>query len=177
MTSSFPEREDKWKDNKAEGEMELLMGIITGIRNIRSEADVHPSMKIEAFVICPDENQGALIDSYGHAVSDMTRLSSFTVQKMSEKPDDAATYILNDLEIYVPLKGLVDVESELAKLARERAKVEVKLRQVDGKLGNEKFLANAPESVVEKEKEKKKTLDSKLAKIGAAEERLGNMAR
>ncbi len=177
MTSAFPEREETWEDGKAEKEMELLKGIITGIRNIRSEADVHPSMKIDAFVICPDERQGALIDSYGHAVSDMTRLNSFTVQNQSEKPDDAATYIFNDLEIYVPLKGLVDIESELAKLARERAKVEVKLKQVDGKLGNEKFLANAPESVVEKEQEKKKTLDAKLAKIGAAEERLGNMAR
>ncbi len=177
MNSSFPEREEGWKDAAAEEEMELLMGIITGIRNIRSEAEVHPSSKIDAYVICPDRLQRSLIDSFVPAVSDMTRLSSFTVVEKSEKPDDAATYIYNDLEIYVPLKGLVDVESELAKLAKERKKVEAKLKQVNGKLSNDKFLAKAPESVVEKVKEEQASLDAKLAKIDEAEERLEKMSK
>ena len=90
----------------------------------------------------------------------MTRLSALTVQIGGEKPADAATYIYNDIEIYVPLKGLVDVAAELEKLGRERQKIEVKLNQVNGKLGNGKFLANAPGDVVAKEQEKKDALDA-----------------
>ena len=98
------------------------------------------------------------------------------VQPETEKPSDAATYIFNDVEIYVPLKGLIDVDSELEKLGRERAKVETSLKQVNGKLGNEKFLANAPDAVVSKEKDKKEELDNRLLMIAVVEDRLKNIA-
>ena len=175
MTSSFPEVQQNWSNENAEQQMELLMGIITGIRNIRAEADVHPSTKMDAYVICPDGERGELISSFAPAISDMTRLSGFTVRQQSDKPDDAATYIYNDIEIYVPLKGLVDVDKELEKLARERKKVETKLKQLDGKLGNEKFLANAPAAVVDKVKGEKEGLEAKLAKIAESEQRLATI--
>ena len=76
----------------------------------------------------------------------------------------------------MPMKGLVDIENELAKLRRERKKMEAKLKQVNGKLSNEKFLANAPDSVVIKEQEKKAGLDAKMNKILEAEERLKKLA-
>ncbi len=175
-TGDFPERQESWKNPEVVAQMELLMGIITGIRNIRSEAEVHPSNKIEAFVICEDKEKGELIASFTAAVSDMTRLSDFTVLAEAEKPADAATYIYNDIEIFVPLKGLVDVENELAKLSRERKKVETKLKQINGKLSNSKFLDNAPADVVAKEQEKKSALDAKMVKIIEGEERLNSLA-
>ncbi len=175
-TSLFPETQDCWLNAEAVLQMELLMGIITGIRNIRSEAEVHPSTKIEAFVICGDKKKGEIIESFTAAISDMTRLSSLTIRQEAEKPTDAATYIYNDIEIFVPLKGLVDVVSELAKLMRERKKVEAKLGQVNGKLSNKKFIANAPDDVVAKEQEKKANLDAKMAKIVEAEHRLEKLA-
>lgn len=171
-TSSFPEVQDGWKDERVEAQMNILMGIITGIRNIRSEAEVHPSHTIDAFVICPDPERAEFIRSFASAVSDMTRLSSFTVVAQGDKPADAATYIYNDIEIYVPLQGLVDVAGELEKLGRERKKVEEKLNQLNGKLGNEKFLANAPDSVVAKVQGEKDELDAKVAKIDEAVARL-----
>lgn len=175
MTSSFPEVQENWRSIETEGDAKLLMGIVTGIRNIRSEAEVHPSAKIDAFVICSDDQKSKLITSFTNGISDMTRLESFTVQTSTEKPSDAATYIYDDLEIYVPLKGLVDIDSELAKLAKERKKVETKLKQVNGKLGNEKFLGKAPAAVVQKVQDEKDGLDAKLGKIAEAEERLKNM--
>jgi len=101
-------------------------------------------MKIEAFVVCPDQEKAALIGDFTRAVMDMTRLAGLTVQRESTKPDDAATFIAGDIEIYVPLKGLVDVEAELAKLAKEREKVEIKLSQINGKLGNAKIPGQCP---------------------------------
>ncbi|MDJ0622120.1 MAG: valine--tRNA ligase [Desulfocapsaceae bacterium] len=172
MNSSFPEVHGEWLDPTAETDMELLMGVITGIRNIRSESEIHPSTKIDAHVICDDPVKREFLSSFSKTIGDMTRLSSLEVQASGEKPADAATYIYHDLEIYVPLKGLVDVDNELEKLARERTKIETKLQQVNGKLSNNKFLANAPEQVVNKEKEKKQTLGGKLEKIAEEEKRL-----
>lgn len=174
--SPFPVRQEGWKNPLVVEKMELLMGVITGIRNIRSEAEVHPSTKIDACIICRDQEKAAFLQSFSAAISDMTRLSSFTVDQQVEKPSDAATYILGDLEIFVPLKGLVDVAGELTKLKREREKVEVKLAQVNAKLGNEKFLANAKAEVVAKEQEKKNLLETTIGKIIEAEERLNRMA-
>ena len=79
------------------------------------------------------------------------------------------------MEIYVPLKGRVDVEKETAKLTRERQKVEAKLTQINAKLTSEKFLNNAPADVVMKEKEKKEELDATLAKIAESEQRLNDL--
>jgi len=173
--ASFPERQTGWNNQEAVDKIELLMGVITGIRNIRSEAEVHPSTKIDAFIICEDADKATFLACFSAAITDMTRLASFTVKGKLEKPADAATYIYNDLEIFVPLKGLVDVAGELLKLEKEREKIEGKLVQVNGKLANEKFLANAKAEVVAKEQEKKALLDATIAKIVEAEERLKRM--
>jgi valyl-tRNA synthetase len=170
--SPFPQRKNEWLDGAAVADMELLMGVVSGIRNIRAEADLHPSAKIAAFINCTEERRRDLLLSFASAISDLTRLSDFAVGAGLEKPADAATFIYGDLEIFVPLKGLVDVAGELAKLRREREKIVAKLTQVDGKLGNEKFLANAKPEVVAKEQEKKAQLDATMAKIVEAEERL-----
>ena len=172
MLEPYPERQPGWSNDSAEQQMELLMGIITGIRNIRAEADVHPSKKIDAYVTNVDGAAAELIDSFSPAIRDLTRLNGLTIADSQDKPDDAATYIYNDIEIFVPLTGLVDVDSELAKLGRDRAKVEKSLNQVNGKLGNDKFLANAPDQVVAKEKAKQEELEARLNRLAEAEQRL-----
>ena len=172
MLEPYPERQPGWSNDSAEQQMELLMGIITGIRNIRAEADVHPSKKIDAYVANVDGAAAELIDSFSPAIGDLTRLNGLTMVDSQDKPDDAATYIYNDIEIFVPLTGLVDVDSELAKLGRDRAKVEKSLNQVNGKLGNDKFLANAPDQVVAKEKAKQEELEARLNRLAEAEQRL-----
>ncbi len=174
VTSEFPQVQG-WQNKDVEADVELLMGIITGIRNIRSEADVHPSTKIDAFVVCADPAKTELLVHFTKAISDMTRLDSLTVAVKGEKPDDAATYIYQDIEMYVPLKGLIDIEKEQEKLQRERKKIEKSLQQINGKLNNKKFLANAPAQIVEKEQGKKAELEAKMSKIEDAEKRLAEI--
>jgi valyl-tRNA synthetase len=116
-----------------------------------------------------------LNEAFSAAISSMTRLDSLTVAAEGDKPGDAATYIYQDIEMYVPLKGLVDVEKEREKLERERGKIEKSLKQINGKLGNKKFLANAPTEIVEKEKGKLAELETKLAKVADAEKRLAEI--
>ena len=174
VTSEYPQVQD-WQNEDVEAKVGLLMGIITGIRNIRSEADVHPSTKIDAFVLCADPAKAELIEKFTKAIADMTRLESLTVAAEGDKPDDAATYIYQDIEMYVPLKGLIDIEKEKEKLGRERKKIEKSLQQINGKLNNKKFLANAPAAIVEKEKGKQAELEAKMAKVEDAEKRLAEI--
>jgi valyl-tRNA synthetase len=92
-----------------------------------------------------------------------------------DRPKGAASYIFNEIEIFVPLAGLVDVEQELAKLEKAVDKVSLQLKKVEGKLGNSKFLDNAPAEVVAGEKEKQETMSAKLAKINESMERLKHL--
>lgn len=175
MLSQFPEVDDTRADSQAEAEMALLMGIIAGIRTIRSEAEVHPSARIEAVVLCPDRGRAALVEKFSAVLSDMTRLEKLAISTGGEKPVNAATHIFEEIEIFVPLQGLVDAEAEIAKLQKERKKIDEKLKQIEGKLANEKFLAKAPDTVVAKVRGEQEELSGRLAKIVEAEKRFQAM--
>ncbi len=171
VVADYPVVYKEREDSVAEKRMETLMGVISGIRTIRSETEVHPSAKIEAIILCPDKADAALVGEFSSVLADMTRLSDLTISSAMEKPADAATHIYRDIEIFVPLKGLVDIDAELARLEKERKKIDGKLVQVKGKLANEKFLVNAPEAVVVKVRKEQEELCGLLEKIIEAKER------
>ncbi len=175
VTSVYPVFDKEREDKEAEKEMEILMGVISGIRAIRSEAELHPSAKIDAVILCPNAENAALIGTFSSVLSDMTRLAELTISSEMTKPVDAATHIFGDIEIFVPLKGLVDIDAELAKLDREKKKIDGKLQQIEGKLGNANFLAKAPEAVVAKVKREQAELNTVLAKIVEAKQRFAGM--
>jgi valyl-tRNA synthetase len=175
MTEPFPEEIGAWDNGAAEDEAALFMGVVTGLRNIRSETGIHPSAQVKATVICPDADKGKLLQENSKAVLALTRVEELQILAEGKRPRGAASYIFNEIEIFVPLAGLVDVEQELAKLEKEQGKVSGQLKKVEAKLGNSKFLANAPAQVVAGEKEKQETLSAKLAKIRESRERLNHL--
>jgi valyl-tRNA synthetase len=165
MTESFPEEVDGWDNPEADAAAELLMGVVTGLRNIRSETGIHPSARIDGFVICPVKDKAAVLKNNSKAIRERARIEELHVLQEGKRPQGAASYIFNEIEIYVPLAGLVDIAQEMAKLEKEKGKVEKQLAKVEGKLGNRKFLDNAPPEVVAKEEDKKETFAAKLGKI------------
>jgi valyl-tRNA synthetase len=175
MTEPFPEEIAAWNNGAAEDGAALFMGVVTGLRNIRSETGIHPSAHVKATVICPDAGKGELLRKNSKAILSLTRVEELQILAEGKRPRGAASYIFNEIEIFVPLAGLVDVEQELAKLEKEMAKVSLQLRSVELKLANSKFLANAPAEVVVGEKGKKETLSAKLAKINESMERLQHL--
>jgi len=164
MIEPFPEAVPSWHDEQAEASMELLMGIISGIRVIRSEAELHPTAKVCVTLICADAGKRQLIERYAGAIQAMTRTETLNITAGGTVPDDAGHCLVQDIEIVVPLKGLIDAEGELAKLDRERSKLDRELKRVTGKLENEKFLTNAPAEVVAKERDKEAELLARLEK-------------
>ena len=177
MTESFPEINPAWDDQEAEKTTGFLIGVITGIRNIRSEMMIHPTTEIESFVICPDAATAEKLTSNTDTISTLTRSRKLTILQDGKCPQGAASYIFNDMEIYVPLSGLIDVEKELTKLQKQKEKLETQIKKTDAKLGNSKFLANAPDEIVAKEKGKLETLTSKMEKIKESMERLAGLEK
>ena len=175
MTEPFPEQVDSWNNPEADASAELLMGVVTGFRNIRSETGIHPSARIDGVIICPVKHKAEVLKNNSKAVRERARVGELHILQKGKQPQGAASYIFNEIEIFVPLAGLVDVDQELAKLEKEMAKVSLQLKKVEGKLGNSKFLDNAPEEVVAGEKEKQETMSAKLAKINESMERLKHL--
>jgi len=171
MVEPFPEPMASWVDTEAEGVMNLLMGIISGLRTIRTEAEVHPSAKIEATLICPDTAKRLLLTTYAPGIQAMVK-ANLQIEAAGIVPDDAVHALVQDVELVVPLKGLIDVAGELEKLAKEQARLEKELERIAGKLANEKFMSNAPEAVVAKERDKAAEFQAHLAKTIESTERL-----
>jgi valyl-tRNA synthetase len=171
MLEPFPKAE-KYQDKEAEEAVNLLMGIISAIRNIRSEVDIHPSKTIKAGIICSDPEKRAIISTHAKSITTMTRVEELTVLESGECPKEAASFIYEEIQIFVPMAGLIDAAKEIEKIAKEMGKLQASLKQTEGKLKNEKFLANAPAEVVEKEREKAQGFKATLEKLAEDRSRL-----
>jgi len=171
MLEPFPE-EAGFADPEADRSLELLMGVISGVRNIRSEMQIHPSAKISAIVMANDAAKRQIIEDNRASVAAMCRMASLEILPHGKAPEGFASYIFEDIEIFVSMEGLIDKEKELEKIDREIAKIEANLKRTNGKLANKKFLDNAPEAVVSKEHDKAEALNAKMAKLKESKKRL-----
>ena len=175
MVETYPAANPAWNDAEAAELADLFMGVVGGIRNIRSEAMIHPSAEIEVQIVCHDEGKLAGLTTLADSLKALTRTGTMNLQKDGTRPKGAASYLYTDIEIFVPLAGLVDVDKEQAKLKKDQDKTEAELTRCQGKLSNEKFMANAPEEVKAKEREKVGEMQAKLEKIEAGMARLAEL--
>ena len=179
MTATFPEAVDTASgvvpDEEAEAQMALLTAVITGIRNIRGEMNLPPSLQLVAEVQSPDAPARQTIEAHREIIADMARLKNFTVGLPGEKPKAAATAVVDSCAIYVSLEGVIDFDKERQRLEKELGKLAAELKSVSKKLNNEDFLEKAPPAVVEKSREKQETLNERQQKLTANLERLKEM--
>ncbi|ADG83394.1 valine--tRNA ligase [Thermincola potens] len=174
MTQQWPEFNTAEVDEKAEAEMEMAMEVIKAVRNIRSEMNVAPSRKADVII---NAGSGAAMEVLNRCkpyLVNLAHIANLTLEeKLDAEPEDAMSAIIKGVEIYMPLKGLVDIQAEVARLRKELDVLEKELARVNGKLNNQKFLDKAPEDVIAKEKakhaeysEKKQAVLERLAKLG-----------
>ncbi|HHT48252.1 MAG TPA: valine--tRNA ligase [Firmicutes bacterium] len=167
MCAPWPTPDQRFIDEQAEAEMGLIMNITRAIRNIRAEAGVDPGRKVEAIFLTPPAKQSILTANQLY-LQTLAGLSKMEVRDSDTvKPAKAMTAVVEGVEIYLPLAGMVDLELELKRLQKEQATLETERRRLSGKLANEQFVAKAPPAVVEKERKKLATLEIDYAKIKA----------
>ncbi|MBT7787752.1 MAG: valine--tRNA ligase [Calditrichaeota bacterium] len=152
VDQAFPTAEQFRFDNNAEQEMDFLQRLIGSIRNIRSEMRVPPDRKAEVVLASCNKGRRILIEANLPDVSRIASLSKLTFSE--DKPLQAASGVVDEIEVFIPLAGLIDLDVERKRLDKEIKRLQGLLRGTTAKLSNQKFLANAPEQVVAHEKKK-----------------------
>ena len=165
MLSDFP-KEDKLLINKeAEKEFDYLKEVITAVRNIRGEANVSPSKKIEVIFKTSSESEKKILTDNPKILDKLANIEKYGFAPDVEIPELVGFRLVETTEIYVPLADLIDKEKEIAKLEKDIEKTQKELDKVLGKLSNGAFLGKAPQAVIEKENAIKEELETKIAKF------------
>lgn len=165
MLQAYPQPDDGNVDESAEQSIEWIKGIIVAIRNIRGEMDISPAKAIPVFLTKGDGSDQARLNEYRLYLEKLAKLESIQWLSADAELPAAATQLHGDIEILVPLAGLIDVEAERSRLEKEIAKREAGLKAVSGKLNNKKFTDNAPEAVVAKERGKQEQMSTELTAL------------
>ncbi len=175
-TLAFPEMRPELRNPDALAEMELFMGVVSGVRNIRTELLIEPARKLDLLVRTVSEADKVVLEANIDLIKSLGRLENVTIGADVKGPKASGSTVVQGNEIYVPLEGVVDFDAELARLEKNIVKIEKTRVGVEKKLGNPGFVNNAPEAVVEKEKAKLAEMDEELAKLTQLKERLASVA-
>ncbi|MEJ2235251.1 MAG: valine--tRNA ligase [Syntrophobacterales bacterium] len=175
MVADFPRPEEPLVDRQGEEQMAVVMDVTTAIRNIRGEMNVAPAAQVEAMVFGP-ESLTNTVKTHGHYIEDLARLSTLELVREGERPRVAASAVVGELELFVPLEGVLDFKEENRRLQKEISKLEPELARTQKKLANEAFLSRAPADIVAKEKDKLQRLGGKLNKFQMQLEKLTKLS-
>ena len=154
VVATYPTVHPEQMDEKAAEEMEFLMDFIRSVRTVRNEMNTPLSKPINIIAKVSDAAHYAILKENESYIARFSNPEEFVYSEDVEAPSDAVTSVITGAEIYLPLAGLLNIEHEIARLEKEAEKLQQEVDRVEKKLSNEKFVAKAPEAVVEAERAK-----------------------
>jgi len=165
MLQDFPQVDDALIDTQAEQDIEWLKKVIVGVRNIRGEMNIAPGKPLDVLFRNGSDSDKERLEGNKTFLSKLAKLESIQWLESGDEAPMSATALAGNMEILIPMAGLIDVEQELARLDKEAEKLNKDFQRISGKLNNPNFTDKAPEAVVEKEKGKLADVESTLKKI------------
>ncbi|MFC5078757.1 Valine--tRNA ligase [Vibrio thalassae] len=165
MLQALPQFEEANFNQEALDDIEWVKAFITSIRNLRAEYDIAPSKALDAKLKIADDKDAARLEANKAALISLAKLEDIKVLSAGEETPACATALVGKSELMIPMAGLIDKDAELDRLAKEIAKTQGEVKRIEGKLGNEGFVAKAPEAVVAKEREKLEGYKEMLVKL------------
>ena len=163
---SYPTEDRRLDDQAAEEEMKPIIEAIEGIRTIRGESNLSPALKVLAHIQSSNGEVRQTLDRWRSYVMPLAGLQTLTVSELGPKPPQAAADIRAQMEIYVPLAGIVDLAEERERLKKEIEKAEKEIATINKKFENPNYAARAPADLVEKDKARIAELESRIGKLG-----------
>ena len=154
VVATYPTVHPEQMDEQAAEEMEFLMDFIRSVRTVRNEMNTPLSKPINIIAKVSDAAHYAILKENESYIARFSNPEEFVYGEDVEAPSDAVTSVITGAEIYLPLAGLINIEDEIARLEKEAEKLQQEVDRVEKKLSNEKFVAKAPEAVVEAERAK-----------------------
>ena len=165
MLQPFPVADEKLISDAASKDVDWLKTVVTGVRNIRGEMDISPARQVPILFSNGSTEDHERLDKFTRELTFLVRPESLTwLGDNAEKPM-SATALVGEMELLVPMAGLIDKEAELARLDKEIDRKQKDRAKTEGKINNPSFVEKAPEEVVQKERDKLKDLDSALEKL------------
>lgn len=165
VVADYPVVHPEFNDETASKGMEVLKELIRSVRNIRSEVNTPLSKPITLMIKINDPKIGQFLTENTSYIERFCNPEELTISSEIVAPDLAMSAVLTGAEIFLPLAGLINIEEEIKRLEKELAKWTDEVKRVQGKLGNERFVANAPAEVVEAERAKEKDYLDKQAAV------------
>ncbi len=165
MRASLPAVDTTLIDTEIETQMDFLQNVISQVRTIRSEMNIPPSKTIDFVASCNDFDKQTLLENNRNLLQKLCKLESISIGTALPKPGYSASSVVKGQEIFVPLKGLIDVDVERERLQKEIDRLEGQLKGVMAKLTNQSFVGKAPADVIEKEKSKQQNFQQTIEKL------------
>jgi len=169
MTSSAA-RAEAFSDPKAEAEIGWLIDLVTAIRSVRAEMNIAPATLFPLILVTASKELQARAQRWSDVIKRMARVAEISFDAAA--PQGSLQLLVRGEVAAIPLKGVIDLAAEKARLEKELGKADADIARVDAKLGNEKFVANAPEEVIDEQREKREEAVTRRTKIVEAIERL-----
>lgn len=176
MQAAYPVEGVVALDSAVVSDMNIVMDVIRAIRNVRGELEVPPSKKIHVLLDCKNEQAVAALQAGQDYIHALARVEKIDLGVGIDRPEQASTQVAGDVEVLIPLAGLINVAEEQARLLKEIAKVQKDVDFFTRKLSNEKFVANAPAHVLEKDREKMRVAEEKKILLEQSLEKLDAFA-
>jgi valyl-tRNA synthetase len=178
MAACFPYDKKVYEANRneaVEADMDFIFGLITGVRNIRSEMNIQPSMKIKVLAHTADEKEKIIIAENKSIISNLAALESFYFCEADVIPSSSAASVTGNTTCFVLLEGVIDFDKEIARLEKELEKNTKELLAVQKRLNNESFLEKAPEQVIQKVNDQHRDLEEKNNRLKENLDRMQKM--
>ncbi|NQV86160.1 MAG: valine--tRNA ligase, partial [Woeseiaceae bacterium] len=176
MLRPYPEVSPDANDADAVADIEWVKEFVLGIRQIRGEMDISPGKPLPVVLQGASDNDISRANREAMLLRRVGRVESVTVLATDEEPPTAATALLGDMRLLVPMKGLIDIGAEHARLTKQLDKVKVDLDRSSNKLGNKNFMNNAPPEVVVLEQERIAEFEKTIIQLAEQIQKLDELA-
>ncbi|NKF49799.1 valine--tRNA ligase [Shewanella sp. WXL01] len=154
MLAQFPEFDAAKVDQQAMADIEWVKQVIVAVRNIRAELNIAPSKPLNALLRSVSEQDKARLEANQAFFKTLAKLESMTILADDETAPMSTTQLVGEMELLIPMAGLIDVAAEMARIDKQLDKLLNETKRIESKLNNQGFVAKAPEAVIEKERSK-----------------------
>ena len=166
MIAPFPGANDALLDPQAEAEMDLVARAIDGARSVRGEVNLPPNQRVPLVLIARDEKARLLLEKHAQAFGHLANAAPVRLEvRGAVRPQQAAVHVEPEVEVYLPLAGLIDFAAEKARVEKELGKLAGEIAGIEKRLGNAGFVERAPKEVVEKDRARAEELQGKRDKL------------
>ncbi|MBN1354516.1 MAG: valine--tRNA ligase [Candidatus Omnitrophica bacterium] len=165
MASSWPHAQKAFISKKIDADMQLVIQIIQAIRNLRATWRIEYNKDVDVFIKAGKKGVVSSIEKCSTYVKKLARVSNISISDTVKKPSHAALAVIEDIEIFIPLEGVIDLEKEKKRLSDKLDGLLSELKAAEAKLKNKNFVSKAPEEVVKKARERKESISTEVVSL------------